>query len=245
MSKILDFKFKVYRRYRLDLWSSFILYYSKYKHKFVYKNIFYKYKRKLLFFRQPKSLFFFSNFQIIFQKHSKKRKRLSFLGKRLVLFRKFKMFYGNLPLYQFKKLAKAKLILKNSLAINFLLNLERRIEFILYRLGFMLDPFEARQFLRFNCIIINGVSLINCRNRLMGLNDVISFNCTTRKLLKKKYKVLIKSKKLLFPISNFFDFDLKTFTIRFLGRASFNNFLYPFKLSDASKNAFIAYLNRI
>src|SRR3990167_5861852 len=116
MTKIIRSKFKIYRRYGVDLWGNFLCNYKRNKRKKIYKFLLEKYKRFLRMKSRFKLLRYESKLnrkRVSFSKFGgtketrrfgKKRRRRTFRGRLLVMSKKLKYFYGNLLHYQIKRI---------------------------------------------------------------------------------------------------------------------------------------------
>lgn len=141
-----------------------------------------------------------------------KPKNLKDLYKRRLLAKqKFKKFYGCIADYQLKNifsLFKQKEQTMNLVAIF----LERRLDMILYRMGFVSSVFEAKQLIFYKKVYINNI-LVKSSNYQLNEGDVISIN---------KYKTNIKN------IPVYLEYNKKLKKVIFLRSPEINEIEYPF-----------------
>jgi small subunit ribosomal protein S4 len=100
-----------------------------------------------------------------------RRRKLSNYGSQLREKQKLKRMYG-LAERQFRGYYKKATRMKGVAGENLLQLLERRLDNVVYRLGFASDHAEARQLVRHGHFLVNGKK-VNIPSYLCGLNDAI------------------------------------------------------------------------
>lgn len=104
--------------------------------------------------------------------HGDKRARLSDYGLQLREKQKIRRFYGVLE-KQFRNYYKLASSQKGSTGENLMTYLERRLDNVVYRLGFASTRAEARQLVSHKAILVND-KLVNIASYLVSPGDVIS-----------------------------------------------------------------------
>ena len=100
-----------------------------------------------------------------------RRRKLSNYGSQLREKQKLKRMYG-LAERQFRGYYKKATRMKGVAGENLLQLLERRLDYVVYRLGFASDHAEARQLVRHGHFLVNGKK-VNIPSYLCGLNDSV------------------------------------------------------------------------
>jgi small subunit ribosomal protein S4 len=104
--------------------------------------------------------------------HGARRGRVTELGVQLREKQKLRRIYGVLE-RQFKKYFQAATRLKGSTGENLLKLLERRLDNVVYRIGFGSTRAESRQLVSHGAILVNGKS-VNIPSYLVSPGDVVS-----------------------------------------------------------------------
>ncbi|WP_338521794.1 30S ribosomal protein S4 [Candidatus Legionella polyplacis] len=104
-------------------------------------------------------------------KKSGVRPRLSDYGIQLREKQKIKRLYGVLE-RQFRNYYKKASMKKGSTGENLIRFLERRLDNVVYRMGFSSTRAESRQLVSHKCILVNG-KIINIASYLLSINDTI------------------------------------------------------------------------
>lgn len=186
--------------------------------KWVYLQRFYKkkfYRRS--FFRRRRLPFFYS--QSLLQT-SLRWTRLRFSYKRFLLAKnRFYSFYRlNSSVASLKKVFK-----KSKSIFEFLVKFEKRLDVLLWRLGFFQNPIEAKFFISHKKVLVNG-SNINIPNRILKEGDLVQFCPSISKALKEN---LSKKKEFLLPYYAECNYDsLEFFLIGDLGEYSLKRMSY-------------------
>jgi small subunit ribosomal protein S4 len=102
----------------------------------------------------------------------RRRKNTSTYGKQLVEKQKAKYIYG-MRERQFRNAVKEAERLTGDSGLNLQMLLERRLDNVVYRLGFASTRAQARQLVSHSMFIVNGKKL-NIPSHLVGVGDVIS-----------------------------------------------------------------------
>lgn len=156
----------------------------------------------------------FSKKQIIYRKFSKFKQQLKER-------KKLSLIYGYFPLKHLEKLCYKAFKLNGKFDDNFFFLIEKRLDFILYRIGFFFNIKTARQFISHKKILVNG-KIVDIPSFYVKRGDIISIKFSEiNKLQKlniftiKKYIFLNKNKDYLARIENFC-FFLNFFDIYYL-----------------------------
>lgn len=104
--------------------------------------------------------------------HGDKRPRLSGYGIQLREKQKIKRYYGVLE-KQFSNCYKAAARKKGATGENLMVLLERRLDNVVYRMGFASTRAEARQLVAHKAILVNG-TVVNIASFLVNVGDEIS-----------------------------------------------------------------------
>jgi len=104
--------------------------------------------------------------------HGSKRIRLTDFGVQLRAKQKLRRIYGVLE-RQFRNYYKSAAKQKGSTGQNLLQLLERRLDNVVYRIGFGATRAEARQLISHKAVMVNG-AVVNIPSYLVSPNDVIS-----------------------------------------------------------------------
>ena len=205
-------------------------------------KIFYPYVKKEI---KEKPLFFYYGWlpekKIYFFKKKKRRTFKSYL-KSMMILRKLKLniFFGILKDNQWKKLAKSSLSRRGFVLKNFILNLESRVDLILYRLGFITTIFEARNLINKGLILVNS-KIIKRKSYRLSQTAILHFN--NNNYFKKIILYNYFNKNLLNILPpNFIDYNYKLFffslnTIFF----KLNSVLNSINLTKKDINFFLHY----
>ena len=111
--------------------------------------------------------------------HGDKRPRLSGYGIQLREKQKIRRFYGILE-KQFRNYYKAAAKQKGSTGENLMVLLERRLDNVVYRMGFASTRAEARQLVTHKAILVNGAA-VNIPSFLVKPGDVVSVRQKAKK----------------------------------------------------------------
>ena len=116
--------------------------------------------------------------------HGQRRGRLSDYATQLREKQKVRRIYGILE-HQFRLYYKEADRIKGSTGENLLQLLERRLDNVIYRMGFGASRSEARQMVRHNAILVNG-SKVNIPSYLIKPEDVVSIRDKSKAQLRIK-----------------------------------------------------------
>lgn len=111
--------------------------------------------------------------------HGDKRSRLSDYGVQLRAKQKIKRFYGVLE-KQFRNYYKKAASQKGSTGENLMVLLEKRLDNVVYRMGFASTRSEARQLVSHKSILVNG-QVVNIPSYLIKSGDVVSIRDKAKK----------------------------------------------------------------
>jgi len=256
MTKIIRSKFKIYRRYGVDLWGNFLCNYKRNKRKKIYKFLLEKYKRFLRMKSRFKLLRYESKLnrkRVSFSKFGgtkftrrigKKRRRRTFRGRLLVMSKKLKYFYGNLLHYQIKRIFLATKIQNSRYEDSFFFNLERRLEVIFYRIGFFKSIWNVRQFVKQGLVQVNN-KVVRSHIYQCNIFDCVSVLPKMRKLFKRRFLRVLKGHLFVMPWPSYLDFDVRTLSMTLLNVLSVSTIVYPFKIKMAYRQSLVSLYRRI
>lgn len=138
----------------------------------------------------------------------------------LVNTKRFKLLFGFYRTTLLRKFKQHRLI-KSSVSrrclkeIEFCSLVERRLDLILYRLGFVATVYEAKQLISHGKVKVNNLPSA-CFSRLLKKGDIISFEPSIYLLLDKQIKNQIKIRPFFFTTFSNLEVNYKTFKIIFL-----------------------------
>jgi small subunit ribosomal protein S4 len=166
MSKRLFFLFKKYKQFEDDVWGT--LYLREISRKLQELLVAYVSDRK-----KPRRSFFF--FDILPSKPKRKRPMYTPRGAFIMERLKFKHYYGNITERQFKMISKAVIHRKFSRYQNlqFLLELESRLDSLAFRLRLVPTIFAAKQFVMHGNCCING-EIVTLPSFRLKKNDIFT-----------------------------------------------------------------------
>ena len=95
-----------------------------------------------------------------------RRKKVNFFTYRKFRFNQLRLFYTTCNQHQFKRLYNNYNYIKKSVLDHFLLSLEGRLEFFLYRINFFPSKYFIRQFLHHHGVLVNGY-LVRDKNYIL------------------------------------------------------------------------------
>jgi|TARA_B110001469_G_C9604243_1_gene300312 ribosomal protein S4 len=129
--------------------------------------------------------------------------------------RKLKLFFGFQRTALLKKYLHKNLYKKKSSQcvlreINFCSRLERRLDFLIFRLGFVKTLFEAKHLIAHKKVFINNVAN-KSYTRILKKGDIISFDSSIKHLLRKRLSEELSERKVFFDTFDNFEINFKTF----------------------------------
>lgn len=113
--------------------------------------------------------------------HGAKPRSISDYGKQLIAKQKLKGYYGNISEKQFRRYAQSAVNTKGDPTNNFIINLERRLDAIVYRMKFVPTVFAARQFVNHGHVTVNGKK-VNIPSYAVKVGDVIEVKNESKNL---------------------------------------------------------------
>ena len=102
-----------------------------------------------------------------------RKRKLSDFGNQLKEKQKLKGYYGNISERQFRKVYQEAIRMRGDTSENIIGLLERRLDAVIYRMGFVPTVFAARQFINHGHVQVNGRRL-NIPSHLVKEGDVIT-----------------------------------------------------------------------
>jgi len=218
--------YKLYRRYESDIWGDLYL-----------RGISFKLLVFLSFIFFPRYRFRFFSFDVRKTQRTKRTKYLSAKAKYFMEKQKIKHFYGNLSEQEYKQICNAISYkkTKRNQEYHFLLELERRLDTLIYRFHLAITIEEARK--KVHWILADGKSRSNFSYRV-GKNEIITFAHPRQiiALWKKEMKAKRFGRRVKFPpLPETFWLEPKYFIFQYnptLTRSQIRLF-FPFKLPIA------------
>ena len=173
-------------------------------------------------------------------------KRKSLFGKAFLDIQRLKKFYLNLKWFQFKKSCLKGLKEKWSKRYNWSLpdklvvNLEMRLDILLYRSYFMKTMFNCRQFINHKNVLVNGI-LVDKVNYILKPGDVIEILKTNMRYTLQNDLITRIRKQQIWPTlpPEHLEVDYKSMRILITDYPKFKNLFYPFKWNVNSVSNFI------
>ncbi len=166
--------------------------------------------------------------------HSYRKVRLSDYGIQLREKQKVRRIYG-ISEKQFFNYYKKSLLLKGNTGEFLLVFLERRLDNVVYRMGFGSTRFEARQLVNHKSIIVNNV-IVNIPSYLISSGDVIKIRlkCINQERIKYSLKLFEKRE-----IPSWIDVNIKKMEGIFKNNPSRKDFLH-----DISENLILEFYSK-
>ena len=116
--------------------------------------------------------------------------------------------------------------------------LETRLDTVLYRSGFAISIFEARQLISHKKILVNG-EVINRRSYLLKPNDILSVKKDFQKKLHKLFLFRINTRTLIFKSIPYLEINYNTLKVMFL--YDLKSIKYNFQMSTSDLNSILYY----
>lgn len=173
-------------------------------------------------------------YDLRFTKRRRHKKRM----KRKFLSRKFtKLFYLTLSFRQFRNLALRAADMEGSFESNYLFLIEGRIITMLYRMHWLFNIFQMRQFIFNKNVLVNN-KIVSLPNFSVKLGDVVRLNSAT---MKKKIRLDIvrrlSQKMFFFNVPRFLYVNYKLMFGVFCDEPLKNDLAYPVKYIDVYRGA--------
>lgn len=200
----------------------------------------YRKKTKAQMFAKWKAGRFY--YRIVEPKKIKRRfKRWSFLEYSHNRVTKFRLYYTTSTQHQFNKLLNSFNTLKKNVMSHFIMQLEGRLEFFLYRINFAPTKYFARQLIRNNGISVNN-TIITSRNFVLKPLDFIfvlenQFSSVFNFLLNK-----IKAKKLILINPSYTEVDYVVLGATFIKKPIASDLMLPLSLENDFSNRKVHYI---
>lgn len=144
---------------------------------------------------------------------------------------KLKKFYGNVTEKQFYNYYKKAKSFKGRIGDNLIKLLERRLDTIIYRAGFVNSVYQARLLINHGHIFVNN-SKQNISSYLVKQDDLITINPNIIPLLSNQYNwdLLKKSNGSILKYVPYLEIDYKTMSCIYLYTPKINEIYFPFIL---------------
>jgi small subunit ribosomal protein S4 len=114
--------------------------------------------------------------------HGIRRKKPSDYGAQLIAKQRLKGHYGNIGEKQFRRLFQEAVRRRGDTSENLVGLLERRLDTLVYRMKFALTPFQARQLINHQHILVNG-KRVDIPSYQVSEGDIIEVKQKSRQLL--------------------------------------------------------------
>lgn len=174
------------------------------------------------------------NYRVDIGKPSRKKRKVTKFSLRLLTRHKLCGFSGKIPVYQFKKYVNENRNYKY-FSMNFLFNLESRIDTILYRLNFSNSPGFIRQFIKHKGVLVNN-KLITTPSFQLSLNDSLSF-VDKKDAFNKIYFNFIK--RLVFmSLPVYYEVNFRLMVVKFILVPRLDMIFYPFQIDKLRLSSF-------
>jgi small subunit ribosomal protein S4 len=168
--------------------------------------------------------------------HGMKRRKLSDYATQLAAKQKLRMYYGNITEKQFRRLYALASKRKGDTAEALIGLLERRLDTVVYRLGFVPTPFAARQLINHGHLLVNG-RRVNIPSYQVREGDVIELRERSR-----NHPVVLES--LQTPerdVPDYLSVDFKAMKGTFVRTPKFSDVPYPVQMEP---NLVVEYYSR-
>ncbi|UFX98411.1 30S ribosomal protein S4 [Candidatus Gromoviella agglomerans] len=154
------------------------------------------------------------------QRHDGMEKKLSDYGMQLMEKQKLRAHYGNIVEKQFKRFFVNAKSAKGDTGRNFVAMLERRLDAVVYRVGFAPTIFSAKQLVSHNHILVNG-KRVNIPSYIIKEGDVVELSekAKAMDLVKNSFGNAHR------PIPSYFQAD--QFKVKLLKVPDFEEIPYP------------------
>ena len=149
-----------------------------------------------------KKKFSFYNPSLIYARLSSNLKLEDYFKKSLLNHRKVKLYFGFHKTSLLKKIIKKKISEKTKYKylkeIELCSILERRLDLLLLRVGFVSNLFEAKQLISHKKILVNGIKS-KCFSTILKKGDVISLDPSVKNRIQSRLRDRIVKKNTKFP----------------------------------------------
>jgi ribosomal protein S4 len=245
MTKIINSKYKIFRRYGLDLWGGFLTNIRRNKRKKVFKILLEKYKY-FFSFRNYRERVLLNRF------FSKKRLNKKFRRKPLTMksriyyaSRRLKYYYGNISKAKMGRIALELRKKKQAIENCFFEKLETRLEVIFYKFNSFSSIWEVRQYVKHGLVTVNG-KVIRGHNSEVKRYDIVSVISKKKLAFKKNLFKRLKRNIVVMPNTPpYLEFDIRSFTLIQLDDVRSKNVSYPFFIKKFHRSALISLYRRI
>jgi Ribosomal protein S4 and related proteins len=180
----------------------------------------------------------FLNKTTLFGKKVRKfKKRMTIYKRQLMAKQRLRKYYGNLKESQFYSLYKKASFYKGAPSSNLFILLERRLDVILFRAGFVPSIYSSRQLISHGHILVNNKK-VTIPSYMVQNNDVISVAPNSinivKTLLSKKLNPSPKMKKFIkryVVVPSYLEVNYNIFSIILVKTPSTKKIPYPIKFS--------------
>lgn len=200
----------------------------------------YRKKTKTQMFAKWKAGRFY--YRIVEPRKIKRRfKRWSFLEYSHNRVTKFRLYYTTSTQHQFNKLLRSFNTLKKNVMSHFVMQLEGRLEFFLYRINFAPTKYFARQLIRNKGISVNN-TIITSRNFLLKPLDFVFVLENQFQNVVNFLENKIKSKKLILTNPHYTEVDYVVLGATFIKKPVSHDLMLPLSLENDFSNRKIHYI---
>lgn len=227
--KIIWRKFRLYKRFELDVWGFHYLA-PKYRTKIAQMLIKWKKDRRAYFFSKKMRYVY----DLRYMKRPKFRKRVS----KKFLSRKFtKLFYLTLSFSQFRKLARVASKQEGSFESNYIRLVECRLLTLLYRMHWLYSVFQIRPFIFNKNVLVNN-SIVTLCNYSINFGDIVRLLKPTM-VSRIKFDIIrrFSRKMLFFNVPRFLYVSFKFMFGTLIDEPKKEDLAYPQKSMDIYRGA--------
>ena len=157
--------------------------------------------------------------------HGAMRKKKSDYGVQLAAKQKLKGYYGNIGERQFRRYYQEAVRRKGDTSENLVELLERRLDIIVYRLGFVPTVFAARQFVSHGHVMVNK-KRVNIPSYLIKDGDQVSVKESSQKIA----FVIEAQQQATGEVPEYLEVDIKDLSGRFIRGPKFADIPYPVEM---------------
>ena len=166
------------------------------------------------------------NYRVDIGKPKKEKRKVTRYRLKLIARHKLTSFAGQLNKIQFKNYISKNRNLK-FFSLNFLFQIESRLDVILYRLNFSTSPRFIRQFILHQGVLVNN-KLITTPSFVVKFNDLITFN-DKKFVFKLLYFNFIK-RIVAMSIPSYYEVNFRLLCVKFILTPNLENIFFPFKI---------------
>ena len=135
---------------------------------------------------------------------------------------KFRVYYGDMTIKKFRKYLKKINTRRLDFESRICFLLESRLDILLFRLNFVKNPREAREYIKCKKIKINDKTVINLNHQLY-INDIISFEKDLSFKFNKDLLVKLSDNQILFNYPKYLEMNYNLMKCMFILYPTYKN----------------------